>query len=96
MDIQVEWDETKARSNWRKHGVSFTHAAQVFSDPLALTLLDKNHGDQEERWITLGQVQGRRLVVVIHTWMEVLNDKVMVRIISAREATAHECRQYEG
>ncbi len=95
MDIQVEWDEAKARNNWRKHRVSFVDAVQVFNDPLALSILDKDPGE-EERWITLGQVDKRRLVVVVHTWAETLNDRVIVRIISAREATSHECRQYEG
>lgn len=46
--------------------------------------------------MTLEQAKGRRLVVVVHTWREEGSDHIHVRIISAREATAHEVQQYEG
>jgi len=95
MDVHFEWDPAKATSNIRKHGVSFAEAAEVFNDPLAPTLCDEAHNEQEDRWITLGQVRGRRLVVVIHTWQE-SETLIRVRIISAREATAHETKQYQG
>ena len=35
MTQRFEWDETKAVTNLRKHGVPFEEAASVFSDPLA-------------------------------------------------------------
>lgn len=95
MELHFEWDPAKAASNLRKHGVSFGEAANVFSDPLALTLCDHNHDEIEERWITLGQTGGRRLVVVVHTWREG-ETLIHVRIISAREATIHELKQYQG
>jgi len=96
MQLHFEWDPKKAASNLRKHKVSFAEAAEVFRDPLALTMFDKDHGEQEERWVTLGQAKGRRLLVVVHTWRETDSDHIHVRIISAREATAHEVQQYEG
>ena len=96
MNLHFDWDTKKAASNLRKHRVSFVEAAEVFRDPLALTLVDDHHSEGEDRWITLGQVKGRRLVVVVHTWVEQDTDIVHVRIISAREATAHEAKQYEG
>lgn len=96
MQLQFEWDPNKATSNLRKHGVSFSEAAEVFKDPLALTLFDEASSAQEERWITLGQVRVRRLVVVVHTWHEQDVSAIHVRIISAREATAHEAKHYEG
>ena len=96
MQLQFEWDPNKAATNLRKHGVSFAEAAEVFKDPLALTLFDECNSTQEERWITLGQVRVRRLVVVVHTWQEQDADVIHVRIISAREATAHEAKHYEG
>lgn len=95
MELVIEWDSAKAKSNLRKHGVNFVEAAQVFRDPLALTILDRGHVAHEERWITLGQVTGRQLIVVVHTWAESSSNKTVVRIISAREATDRECRQYE-
>lgn len=95
MNLHFIWNPHKAASNLRKHGVSFADASQVFNDPLALTLFDADHSEGEERWVTLGQIKGR-LVVVVHTWQEQGSDRVHVRIISAREATAHEVKQYEG
>lgn len=96
MQLHFDWDPKKAASNLRKHKVSFAEAAEVFRDPLALTVLDEDHGEQEERRVTLGQAKGRRLVVVVHSWREEGSDHIHVRIISAREATAHEVQQYEG
>ncbi|HLA30219.1 MAG TPA: BrnT family toxin [Pseudomonas sp.] len=96
MHLHFEWDAKKATSNLRKHGVSFEEAAEVFRDPLALTLFDENHGQNEERWITLGQASNRKLVVVVHTWREDGGDHIHVRLISARVATSHETQQYEG
>ncbi len=49
-----EWDTKKARTNLRKHGVSFRHATSVLRDPLALTIFDDGHGETEERWVSIG------------------------------------------
>ena len=49
-----EWNAAKAKSNLRKHGVSFEEAATVFLDPLALTFSDPDHSLAEEREITIG------------------------------------------
>jgi uncharacterized DUF497 family protein len=95
MHLHFEWDAEKAALNLRKHGVSFIEASQVFNDPLAIRLFDEDHSDHEERWVTLGQVFNRRLVVVVHTWQED-DENMYVRIISARQATAHETQNYEG
>ncbi|MGQ5525431.1 BrnT family toxin [Chitinimonas sp. PSY-7] len=95
MQLLFEWDPAKAASNLKKHGLDFETATLVFNDPLALTLFDEAHSTHEERWITLGQVEGRKLVVAVHTWRE-NEETVHVRIISARHATRHEERQYQG
>ena len=68
----------------------------MLPDPLALTVFDDDHSEHEERWVTLGQVKGQKLVVVVHTWREESDDSIHVRIISARHATAHEAQQYRG
>ncbi|MCK9991938.1 MAG: uncharacterized protein Dbin4_00458 [Alphaproteobacteria bacterium] len=96
MHLHFEWDTKKAASNLRKHKVSFTEAVEVFRDPLALTIFDEDHSEGEDRWVTLGQIRGRRLVVVINTWHEENSNFIRIRIISARLATAHELKQYEG
>ena len=95
MDIHFEWDRNKAASNLRKHGISFIEACEVFNDPLAIKLLDDEHIEQEDRWVTIGQVRSQRIVVTIHTWQED-DDNIYVRIISARKATIHETKNYEG
>ena len=52
-----DWYPAKAQSNLRKHGVSFRLATTVFRDPLAITLYDENHSDDEDRWVTLGHAE---------------------------------------
>ena len=95
--IDVTWDPAKAETNRSKHHVSFAEAAEVLLDPLALTLLDPAHSSTEERWFTLGATRGGRLLSVAHTyWADPGGAAVSVRIISAREATRSERRQYES
>ncbi len=85
----------EGRRNRRKHGVSFEQAATVLRDPLALSLYDDEHSEIEERWLTLGEDKNGVLLVVSHTFEELADDEALVRVISAREATAHEREQYE-
>ena len=91
--MRVEWDERKNRANQKKHGVSFELAQEIFDDPLALSKLDRMVGD-EERWHTLGMVEGIVLLLVTHT-VRHDEDEEVIRVISARKATAHERRHYE-
>jgi uncharacterized protein len=88
--MDFEWDDTKAESNERKHGVSFGEAVTVFADPLSLTGYDPGHSDDEDRFITMGTSAAGRLLVLSHTDR---GDKV--RLISAREASRRERRDYE-
>ena len=98
VHYNFEWDPAKAQTNAEKHGVTFERATGVFSDPMALTIFDGEHvsGDKEDRWITLGQVGGDIYLVVIHTFHDLKENAVTVRLISARPATKHEIKQYEG
>ncbi|MFM2112728.1 MAG: hypothetical protein RLZZ271_1388 [Pseudomonadota bacterium] len=88
--FKFEWDETKAASNQRKHGVSFDEAVSVFGDPMALTFSDTDHSDNEDRSRTYGLSNEGRLLVVIHT-----ERRYSLRIISARKATRHEKAIYQ-
>jgi hypothetical protein len=90
-----EWDPHKAKNNLRKHKVSFEHAAEVFLDPLAISIFDEEHSDEEERWITMGKDSQEVVLVVIHTFREVVVDEWIIRIISGWKATRNEIRQYE-
>ena len=91
------WDPAKAIANREKHGISFEQAATLFRDPLAVSIYDDEHSsDNEERWITLGLAENGTLLVVVHTFEETSDDAAEIRLISAREATHNERRQYEN
>ncbi len=83
------WDEAKAASNRRKHGVSFAAAALALKDPYALSEPDP-HSDNN-RWRTLCKL-GPAMLFIVHTWPEAGAG----RIISARRALLREWREYEG
>jgi len=89
------WDAAKAASNLRKHGVRFELATSVLDDPHALSRYDDEHSENEERWVTLGRAENGALLIVVHTFEELNPHEARVRMISAREATPHERRQYE-
>jgi uncharacterized DUF497 family protein len=88
--MEFEWDEAKAESKDRKHGVSFAEAMTVFADPRSVTGYDPRHDDDENRFLTMGTSVAGRLLVVSHT-----DRGDTVRIISAREATGRERKDYE-
>lgn len=98
MKLRFAWDETKNRSNQRKHGgIAFEMAAQVFRDPFRLTRQDRIE-DGEERWQTLGVVHGVTVLLVAHTITEDDDEGEpieVIRIISARRATPKERKRYE-
>ena len=93
--IRFEWDDAKKLGNRRKHGVSFEEASQVFLDPLYFSVYERIE-DGEERWQTFGYVVGLVLMVAHSIREEGVGDLVeVIRIITAREATARERRRYE-
>jgi len=93
--MRFEWDSKKNLTNIRKHGVSFEEAQEVFDDPLHIAVLDHRFSYFEERWITIGRTEKRRLIVAAHLYFDHEGEEV-IRIISAREATPNERRQYEN
>lgn len=92
---KFEWDPAKATANLDKHGVAFERAAQIFQDPLALTIPDAEHSHTEERWITLGREASHQYILVVHTVEELTSDSMRIRLISARRPTKAEIRAYE-
>ena len=96
MFFDFNWDVNKARGNLRKHEVTFQLATSVFRDPLAVTIYDTEHSDDEERWVTLGRAQDGQVLVVVHTSEEVSATELHIRIISARRAEREEVRDYES
>jgi uncharacterized DUF497 family protein len=90
MSLQFEWDAAKARTNIRKHKVSFEEAKTVFNDPELITYLDTTHSDAELRFVNIGQSERGRVLIVIHTERD-----ERTRIISSRKATAAERAMYD-
>lgn len=86
MDYQ--WDPNKAKSNLKKHGVRFADAVSVFEDENAITIEDEH--ESENRFITIGRDILVRILVVVYTFRGHI-----IRIISARKATARERKIYE-
>jgi uncharacterized protein len=87
--VQYEWDPQKAKTNFEKHEILFADAVTVFEDVLCLTIPDDYPG--EDRFITLGMDANGRILVIVYTYR-----KERIRIISARNATSTEMKQYKG
>lgn len=97
MYVQFEWDPGKAARNFEKHGISFETAMRAFADPFAFSERERTVSG-EERWQTLGRVEGDVLLLMAHTVREEHENGSVVeiiRIISARKADRKERRRYE-
>jgi uncharacterized DUF497 family protein len=85
--MQYEWNEQKRLSNVRKHGIDFQDAVRIFEGDTLLMEDDRlDYG--EHRFVSLGLLQGR-VIVVVH-----VEQTGVTRIISARKATKYEQRIY--
>ena len=83
-----QWDNDKAEINKRKHGIRFETAARVFADENRKKRRDDIHStNEEERWQTIGQVNG--ILFVVYT-----ERSDSTRIIMARKASPKERRAY--
>lgn len=90
--MKFEWDEVKAQTNLKKHGVALEVAERVWDDPAHLLVLDRYEGG-EERWHAIGLVKGIMILTVVHAYRG--KDVQVVRIIGARRATLDERRRYD-
>ena len=89
--LSFDWDEAKASSNERKHGVSFHEACSVFYDESALQFFDETHSKTEVRYLMLGISSLFRLLIVVYCERD---QGQTIRIISARRASDRESRHY--
>jgi hypothetical protein len=87
-ELEFEWDEVKAASNLKKHGVSFLTAAAIFSHE-RLERVDDREDYGEVRWIALGQVD-IEVYRVVYTWRA----ENLIRIVSAQRASQDEQEIY--
>lgn len=74
-----EWDDAKRQTNLAKHGIDFLTASQVFDGRPVVTA--RSHYPDEERYLTIGLVEGR-FVAVVWTWRG-----TAIRLSSARRAS---------
>ncbi len=88
--MEFEWDEEKAVVNLASHKVSFDEAKTVFDDPLYVDFYDPDHSLDEHRFLIVGESRQGRLLIVSYT-----ERGDTVRLISAREATSAEKKNYE-
>ena len=90
--VRVIWDESKSRTNRKKHGVSFEEASALFHrGGDYLEIFDDAHSDEEDRFIAIGPIK-KGLVLVVYTE----RDEDTVRLISARWATKREAGLYRN
>ncbi|MCP4346767.1 MAG: BrnT family toxin [Desulfobacterales bacterium] len=85
--MEFTWDEAKRKKNLEKHGFDFADAEAVFAG-MTYTFGDDRIYYGEERFITLGMLKGR-VVLIAHA-----EDDDEIRIISMRKATKHEQKEY--
>ena len=70
-------------------------ATVVFRDPLALTTFDDEHSEDEERWVTLGRTENGQYLLVVHTFAQVSEAEIHIRVVSACAADRQEIQDYE-
>ena len=86
--MEIEFDESKARANLKKHGVSFEEAATTLFDERALSMEDPfTRG--ESRCLLIGMSDLARLLTVVYTFRG-----HRIRLISARKASKREIKDY--
>jgi uncharacterized protein len=84
------WNSEKAAANFKKHGIRFEQACEVFFDPF-VNLLDATR-DDEAREAVLGLTEDWTLLFVVH----LVRERGLIRIVSARRATRTQRRLYEN
>lgn len=90
IEMQFEWDDNKEKINLSKHGIDFSTAALVFQDENRIEFYDEAHSKDEDRYITIGQINGVAIIVMV-----VYTERGdTIRLISARKATSQERRRY--
>lgn len=97
--MRYEWDDSKYRTNLRKHQVSFDMATLVFEDPNCLFLFDRVDDHGEERFHAIGsaamEMEEAIILMVVHCYRETIDGEEYIRIISARQAQKRDIRRYQ-
>jgi hypothetical protein len=85
---RFEWDDTKAASNFAKHGVEFEFAVRIFLDRTRADFDVSRALDGERRRKAVGIIDGE-LFTLVYT-----ERQSAIRIISARRSNVKEERVY--
>ena len=85
--MRFTWHEPKRQTTLHRRGLDFADAERVFADAV-FTFEDDREDYGEQRWVTLGLLRGK-VVVIVH--IETENE---IRIISMREADKNEQRLF--
>lgn len=89
--MKFEWDPQKAKTNLKKHGVSFEDAKEAITCDVVV-VLKEDSGSGEERYVYLGMCKKLNVLVVVVAYP----DEEFTRIISARKANKRERKFYEA
>ena len=85
-----DWDDGNEFKNYDKHNVLYSECEQIFFNIPLLIADDFAHGDDEDRFLALGRTDQSRKLYLVFTIR-----KKLVRVISARDMTKNERREYE-
>ena len=91
--MKFEWDENKNIENIKKHKVSFEEASTIFFNSF-LEIPDLEHSEYEERFTAFGVSALERELFVCYCYKSHINNKEIIRIISARKANKKEKEEF--
>jgi hypothetical protein len=83
-----EFDEPKSSANAKKHGIDFSQAQELWSDPYLIEIPAMTA--DEPRYLVIGRIGAKHWSAVITYRSE------SIRIISVRRARPEEVALYEG
>ena len=92
--VIVEWDDSKNRANRERHALAFADASLVFEGP-TVTFVDDRRDYGEVRYVTMGLLAGRT-VVVVHAPRGDTTRIISMRKANAREKTSYRQRLADG
>ncbi|OGH19725.1 MAG: hypothetical protein A3D74_00110 [Candidatus Levybacteria bacterium RIFCSPHIGHO2_02_FULL_37_13] len=88
--IAFEWDKGNINKNLTKHNVTDKEAEEVFGNKPLKIFEDIKHSEEEQRFVAYGKTDSKRSLVIVFTLR-----KEKIRVISARNQSKKERREYE-
>lgn len=88
MLVEFEWSEAKRLAVLEARGLDFLDGRRLFDGRVIVTAPSPRGA--EERWISIGELEGKMIAVV---WMR---RGEAIRIITMRKARDEEKRQYDA